>query len=123
MNYTNTMPKTLITVAETPAFTHEAKALLTEDERNDLVLFLAENPESGDIIEQTGGVRKVRWARQGGGKSGGYRVIYYYYTESIPIFALMIYPKNRKDSLTMREKNGLKKFVGELLKAYGVKGK
>ncbi|MBS6831200.1 MAG: type II toxin-antitoxin system RelE/ParE family toxin [Desulfovibrio sp.] len=110
-----------MTVAETPAFTHEVKALLTEDERNDLILFLAEHPEAGDIIEQTGGVRKVRWARRGGGKSGGYRVIYYYYAESIPVFALMIYPKNRKDTLTMGEKNGLKRFVGELLKAYGVK--
>ena len=110
-----------MTVAETPTFTHDAKALLTEDERNDLILFLAEHPEAGDIIEQTGGVRKVRWARRGGGKSGGDRVIYYYYAESMPVFALMIYPKNRKDSLTMGEKNGLKRFVGELLKAYGVK--
>lgn len=115
------MQNTPITVAETPAFTHDAKALLTEEERNDLILFLAEHPEAGDIIEQTGGVRKVRWARRGGGKSGGYRVIYYYYAESIPVFALMIYPKNRKDSLTMGEKNGLKRFVGDLLKAYGVK--
>ncbi|WP_241159755.1 hypothetical protein [Desulfovibrio sp. ZJ200] len=58
-----------MTVVETPAFTHEVKALLTEDERNDLILFLAEHPEAGDIIEQTGGVRKVRWARQGGGEA------------------------------------------------------
>lgn len=115
------MENTLMTVTETPAFTHEAKSLLSEDERNDLILFLAENPEAGDIIEQTGGVRKVRWARQGGGKSGGYRVIYYYYTQAIPLFALLIYPKNRKDSLTMGEKNGLKKFVGKILKAYGVR--
>lgn len=117
------MPNAFMTVAETPAFTHTAKALLTEDERNDLVLFLAENPEAGDVVEQTGGVRKVRWARRGGGKSGGYRVIYYYYAASIPLFALMLYPKKSKDSLTMGEKNSLKKFVGELLKAYGVKEK
>ena len=58
-----------MTVTETPAFTHEAKSLLSEDERNDLILFLAENPEAGDIIEQTGGVRKVRWARQGVAKA------------------------------------------------------
>ena len=82
-----------MTVTETPAFTHEAKSLLSEDERNDLILFLAENPEAGDIIEQTGGVRKVRWARQGGGKSGGYRVIYYYYTQAIPLFCVADIPQ------------------------------
>jgi len=121
MNYFSRMKYTLMTVVETPAFTHEAKSLLSEDERNDLILYLAENPEAGDVIEHTGGVRKVRWARKGGGKSGGYRVIYYYYAETIPLFALLIYPKNQKDSLTMGEKNGLKKFVGEILKAYGVR--
>lgn len=110
-----------MTVAETPTFTREAESLLTEEERNDLTLFLAENPESGRIIEHTGGVRKMRWARKGSGKSGGYRVIYYYYAASIPLFALLIYPKNRKDSLTMEEKNILKKSVGEILKAYGAR--
>lgn len=121
MYYFALMQNIPMTVVETPTFVRDVKSLLSEEERNDLVLFLAEHPEAGNVIEQTGGVRKVRWARRGGGKSGGYRVIYYYYAESMPLFALTIYPKNRKDSLTMGEKNILKKIVGELLKTYGVK--
>ncbi len=80
----------MITVAETSEFIKEAGKLLNDEERQRLVSFLAENPLSGVIIEGTGGIRKLRWARQGMGKSSGVRAIYYYYNERMPLYLLTI---------------------------------
>lgn len=109
-----------ITVVETPTFQRKVKALLSEEERLDLITYLAENPTSGALIEGTGGVRKARWARQGAGKSGGYRVIYYFHSTTIPLFALLIYGKNDKENLTRAEKNAICKLTS-LLDKYGSK--
>lgn len=89
-----------ITVEETTAFSRRADKLLSVDERKALVDFLAYNPEAGDEIKGTGGVRKVRFAAQGHGKSGGVRVIYYYYDDTLPLFALLVYAKNEQVDLT-----------------------
>lgn len=107
-----------MTVVETPSFLRRAKGLLSESERADLVAYLAENPDIGKVMEGTGGVRKVRWAREGEGKSGGYRVIYYFHSEHIPLFALLIYGKNEKANLTQAEKNDMRRLTA-LLAAYG----
>ena len=66
----------MLTVAELPEYIHTANKLLTEFERQDIIRYLAEHPKSGDLMEGTGGVRKLRWGRGGQGKSGGVRVIY-----------------------------------------------
>ena len=58
-----------MTVVETPSFLRKAKGLLSEEERADLVAFLAENPQAGVIMPETGGVRKLRWARPGQGRA------------------------------------------------------
>ena len=58
----------LITVAETPLFARQAEAVWDDDERTEFVTFIAANPEAGDVIAGTGGVRKVRWSRAGTGK-------------------------------------------------------
>jgi len=113
------MPLTIpMTVVETVTFENEAKGMLDEEAKLELITFLAANPEAGAIMTGTGGVRKVRWARENEGQSGGFRVIYYYYNENIPIFALKVYPKNVRDSLTQGEKNQLKKIVRELVQQY-----
>lgn len=65
----------LITVAEMPEYQRRAEKLLTGPERLDLVNYLAAVPKAGDLIRETGGIRKLRWARSGRGKSGGVRVI------------------------------------------------
>lgn len=62
---------------ETSVFTREMKTLLSDDEYKEFQTFLIENPEAGDLIVGTGGCRKVRWSRQGTGKSSGVRAIYY----------------------------------------------
>jgi len=67
----------MITVVELPEFIRRSKKLLNKTERERIVYYLAANPASGVIIEGTGGIRKLRWKREGSGKSGGVRVIYY----------------------------------------------
>ena len=88
------------TVAELPTFIKQASALFTEEERSELILFLASNPLAGDEIPGTGGVRKVRFGAKGRGKRGGARVIYYWYSEDAPLYALLAYGKNEKTDLT-----------------------
>ncbi len=113
------MRHTPMTVVEMPTFLRDAKGM-DEDERAALVLSLASNPECGDVMPGTGGVRKVRWAREGGGKRGGYRVIFYYYNETLPLFALALYAKNEKITLTKAECNEMAQVV-RILQQYGRK--
>jgi len=79
---------------------------------------LSSNPKTGVLIQGTGGIRKLRWASKGKGKSGGSRVIYYFYNETIPLFLLTIFGKNEKINLTKAERNELAKSVKELIKSY-----
>jgi hypothetical protein len=93
----------------------EAKKLLTEDERQALVSYLSGNPAAGTIMEGTGGIRKLRCARSGTGKSGGVRVIYFYYNERMPLYALTVYGKGEKENLSKAQRNGLAKLVEMLV--------
>ena len=96
---------------ETSVFTRECKSLLTDDEYKEFQTHLLLDPEAGSIIVGTGGCRKVRWARQGTGKSSGIRAIYYYYNPAGRLYMLLVYPKREKDSLSAAEKNLLKAGV------------
>ncbi len=69
----------LITVAETEPFQRKARRLLSEDEKTELITYLSAFPHAGVLVQGTGGIRKLRWARRGRGKSGGVRVIYYFH--------------------------------------------
>ena len=91
------------TVAETPIFTRQTDKLFSEDEKRELIDFLAENPLAGDEILGTGGVRKVRFAASGRGKRGGARIIYYYLDDTMPLYALLAYAKNAKDDMAPDE--------------------
>ncbi len=70
------------------------------------------------MIPDTGGVRKLRWAIKGKGKSGGARVIYYFHNESIPVFLLSVFAKNEKVNLTQAERAALKSLIPVLVKSY-----
>ncbi len=91
---------------ETPIFSRRADALLTRDERADLILRLARNPEAGDVIPGSGGVRKLRFGGGGRGKRGGFRVIYYVLNDALPIVAITLYGKNEQADLTADERRG-----------------
>ena len=106
------------TVAETPVFSRQAAKLFDEDQKRELIDFLAANPEAGDEIPGAGGVRKVRFAASGRGKRGGARVIYYYLDETMPIYALLVYAKNVKTDMTPDEKHTVAALASELRKAW-----
>jgi len=112
------MPGVPMTVVETPFFLRKAATLLGEDERSDLVVFLGTNPDAGNIVPETGGVRKLRWGATGRGKRGSFRVIYYFHNETIPLFLLTVYGKNQKANLTKAERNEFKALIPLLVKTY-----
>ncbi len=93
---------------ETPIFTEDVLTLLSDEEYREFQLHLAENPTAGDVIKETGGLRKVRWASGGKGKRGGVRVIYYYKLSESQIRLLLIYKKGIKDDLSADEKRALR---------------
>lgn len=113
LDYSDNM---LTTITELPEYIRRANELLDESERKAIIDFLAGHPRSGDVMEGTGGIRKLRWARGGKGKSGGVRVIYYYHDQRIPLYLLTIFGKNEKSNITKSERNELAKLVTILVK-------
>ena len=84
---------------EATAFTKHVYDYLSEQEYLGLQSFLLQNPEAGKIVRGSGGVRKVRWAMAGKGKSGGVRVIYYFKRQDDEIWLLTIYSKNEVENI------------------------
>jgi hypothetical protein len=111
------MPSVPLSVVETPQFLRQAEGVWTEAERAEFVDFIARNPEAGDLIPDTGGVRKVRWRRQGMGKRGGARVIYFYYDPRTPLFLLMVYAKAVREDLTAEAKKAVAEFAARIKRA------
>lgn len=97
----------LIAVVETEEFLTDVKGVLSEDEHDDLILYVALHPEAGDVIPETGGLRKLRWAAKGRGKRGGSRVIYYFHNADVPLFLMAIFAKNVQTDLSTRQRAAL----------------
>ena len=74
------------TIVELPEYERRASSLLNDSEKQGIINYLAIHPHTGVVIKSSGGIRKFRWALGNRGKSGGVRVIYYYYNESVPLF-------------------------------------
>ncbi len=108
------------TVAETPEFARKIRKLVGDADYRALIAYLAEHPQAGDVMRGTGGIRKLRWARDGAGKSGGVRVIYYVHDERIPLYLLTVFGKNEKANISQAERNTLAQLVALLTKAAGV---
>jgi len=107
----------LQTIVELPEYLRKAKQIgLPDSQRMEIVDFLANNPKAG--IGLGGGLRKVRIAKSGKGKSAGYRVIHFYKTENFPLFLITIFAKNEKDNLTNKERNDLVSLCKILEKTY-----
>ena len=105
----------MLTFIETPNFTKQIKSLIADDAYAEFQQELSADPEQGDLIRGSGGVRKVRWAKENTGKSSGIRVIYYWVSEDDHIFLLVAYPKSVKDNLTDKETAILRQLVKEQL--------
>ncbi|BEG73461.1 hypothetical protein [Achromobacter xylosoxidans] len=101
-------------LVELPSYIRLADKLLTAQERQDLIDYLAGNPKAGDIMEGTGGIRKLRWRRGDHGKSAGVRVIYYYHDALMPLYLLTLFAKGDKGNLTKAERNDLVSLVDVL---------
>lgn len=102
---------------ETPIFTKQVLKLLDDEAYKELQENLINNPEQGDLIQGTGGVRKTRWALNQG-KSGGIRIIYYFVNNQGIFFMLLAYPKNKQASLSSEEKSGLYKLTQQIKEVY-----
>ena len=113
------MPFPLVTVVVTAAFSARAKGRMTPSEIEAGIDFLAANPFRGDLIQGTGGIRKVRFAVGTRGKRGGVRIVYYFHNEAMPVFLLTVFAKNEKDNLSKAERNALAKVAAALRASYG----
>jgi len=100
---------------ETPVFTKAVRALLSDNDYRELQQTLVLRPEAGNIIQGSGGLRKIRWNSSGSGKRGGLRVIYYWDIPDDTIYMLLIYKKSRQEDLTPDQLRLLRNLVKEWL--------
>jgi len=106
------------TIIETIRFIKAAKDLLSQEELDNLKDILSRNPDAGELIKGTGGFRKIRLARKDSGKSGGYRVITFFYNYEIPVFLVDIYAKSKQDNLSKSQQNALYNIADQFIE-YG----
>ena len=107
------------TVVENPSYLKAAEKLFSAREREAIVAMVSADPKCGDLIQGTGGFRKVRVGRSGMGKSGGARVIYILRNGRFPVLLVAAYAKNEKTNLTKAERNDLAKLADEIFNKYG----
>lgn len=97
------MPYTIsMEFVETPIFSKLINQYLDDMEYSALQWYLIQNPEKGDIIPQSGGLRKIRWKIAGKGKRGGIRIIYYYKNSLEQIWLLTVYAKNEQANIPIK---------------------
>jgi hypothetical protein len=104
-------------IVSLPGYESQVSALMNEDERMAMEFYIACAPEGHPVIPGAGGFRKARWARRGKGKSGGFRVVYFFLAEPGRIYMAAIYAKSRMESLSAADQNVLAKLAAEIKKA------
>jgi mRNA-degrading endonuclease RelE of RelBE toxin-antitoxin system len=102
----------MYTVIETAMFQRYASDVWSEDDRLAFIAFLAADPEAGAVIPEAAPLRKVRWSREGMGKRGGVRVIYYVMHENETCILLIVYSKSKVNNLSKVFLVELRKLVG-----------
>jgi mRNA-degrading endonuclease RelE of RelBE toxin-antitoxin system len=100
-------------IKETSVFTRRIHKILDEDSYRLLQLHLLHLPDSGDIIQGSGGIRKIRWAPTGSGKRGGARIIYYWAVDADTVLMLFAFQKNESADLTPGQLKQLASVVKE----------
>lgn len=89
----------MYTVIETPTFVRLAGEYWNDEDRSGFINFIAGDPEAGDVVPGSGGVRKVRWGSAGRGKRGGVRVIYFNRLANGEIWLLLVYGKSVRENI------------------------
>ena len=102
---------------EAPAFSRYLSDYLGDEDYRALQEEMVANPELGDVMPDTGGFRKLRWAdpRRGKGRRGGLRIIYYYFATDYQMWLMILYGKDEASDLTAKEKKALKAAVQQEL--------
>jgi hypothetical protein len=108
----------MLTIAELPEYIRRAEKLMSASERLDIINYLAAHPKAGDLIEGTGGIRKLRWGRGAQGKSGGVRIIYYVHSDLMPLYLLTLFAKNERANISKAERNELAALVHLLVQIW-----
>jgi mRNA-degrading endonuclease RelE of RelBE toxin-antitoxin system len=104
-------------IVSLPGYESQVTALLNEEEREAMEFFIACAPEDHPVIPGSGGFRKARWAGHGRGKSGGFRVIYFFVREPGRIYMASIYAKTRMARLSAADQNALAKLAAQIKRA------
>jgi hypothetical protein len=112
----NLRPEELLHFVELRAFTDAWDNFLglSDDDLLALQVLIMKQPKAAPIVKGTGGLRKVRFARDGSGKRGGIRVCYVYFEEFGVVLLVHAYAKNRKDDLSAAEKKSIQKLIQEV---------
>jgi len=98
---------------ETSLFSKLIREYLSDEEYSALQWVLVARPDAGALIPGSGGLRKLRWAAPGRGKSGGYRVIYYWQDHLGQIWLLTIYAKNEAENIPAHVLRAIKKEIDD----------
>jgi hypothetical protein len=98
-------------IIETPIFTKRLSGIMTEEEYRLLQMHLLNKPDAGKVIKGSGGLRKLRWSAKGHGKSGGIRIIYYWFVAQDKILLLFPFAKNKWTDLTSEQLQQLRKII------------
>ena len=103
----------MFSFVETRLFTRLVQDYLSDDEYAALQCHLLSDPEVGAVIPGSGGVRKLRWAAEGRGKRGGYRVIYFVRRPKGVIWMLTMYPKKLADAIPAHLLKRIREEIGD----------
>jgi hypothetical protein len=104
-------------IVSLPAYESQVSTLINEDERMAMEFYIACAPENHPVIPGAGGFRKARWSRRGKGKSGGFRVVYFFLAVPGRIYMALIYSKSRMENLSAADRNVLAKLAAQIKRA------
>lgn len=98
-----------------PSFEKQwADLKLADEHLRELEVFLCEHPDAGDMIKGTGGLRKLRWALPGKGKSGSIRTLYVDFAYFEQIYMITCFKKNVQENLSQAERKQIKAVINEI---------
>ena len=109
------------TVVETGPYLAAASKIVSLEEQAKVVDMIAQNPDAGDLMIGTGGLRKVRIPLEGRGKRGGGRLITYFYDREMPVFLVAVYPKNTQGDLDAVQRKAALAVTDAIRAQYGRK--
>jgi mRNA-degrading endonuclease RelE of RelBE toxin-antitoxin system len=108
-----------ISIKSTPAFDRKVYQLLSKEAWDEFLDYIEKNPEQGEVISGTGGVRKIRWKTgyNNKGKSSGVRILYHY-SKDLLVLLIMIYAKSEKENVSQSDRNALRQMIPMLVEKY-----